>query len=84
MRPRWARFTIGRLMIIVAASAVAVTPFAWTSPELRGRLLIGALTVGAMLLIVGSPFLLDRLDGGRSRGLGPRPVYRRRGPYRPG
>jgi len=70
MRLHRLRFTIGRLMTVVAVSALVLTPFAWTSPGSPLPLLLGVLTVGLMLLIVSSPFLLDWL--GRDQGLGPR------------
>jgi hypothetical protein len=65
-------------MIAVAASALVVTPFAWTDPQFRWPLLVGVLTVASMLLIVASPFLLDWV-GGHDR-FGPRagPRARRR------
>ena len=65
------RFTIGRLMVAVAVSALVLTPFAWSPPWLRSRLLNAGLSCALMLLIVSSPFLLDRLEGGRA-GLRPR------------
>lgn len=78
-RPR-PRITIGRLMTVVAVSALVVTPFAWTAPDSRWPLLIGVLTIGAMALILASPFLLDRLGGGGRLG----PLARPRGPSRRG
>jgi hypothetical protein len=75
MRLHDVRFTIRGLMTAVAVSAVILAPFAWTSPGSRWPLLIGILTVGSMLLIVASPFLLDGLGG--DQGL--RSVRPRRG-----
>jgi hypothetical protein len=65
------RFKIGQLMIVVAVAALVLTPFAWSPPESRGPLFASGLTVVTMLLILSSPFLIDRLAGGRA-GLRPR------------
>jgi hypothetical protein len=65
------RFTIARLLTVVAVSALVLTPFAWSSPESRLPLLVMVVTAVGMLLIVASPFLLDQLEGGRTR-LSPR------------
>src|SRR5690348_14790298 len=70
MRVPRVRFTILRLMTVVAISALVVTPFAWTPPGSRRAFLLAVLTVGFLALILASPFLLDRLEG--SRSLGPR------------
>lgn len=82
-RPR-VQFTIGRLMIVVAASAMVLAPFAWLPRDSRAMFLIDSLIVCALFLIVASPFLLDRLDGHP----GPRPrrptAIPRRPPSRPG
>ena len=56
MRPQRVRFTIQRLMTVVAVSALVLTPFAWTSPGSRWPFFIGVVTVGSMVLIVASPF----------------------------
>jgi hypothetical protein len=66
MRLPRVRFTIGRLMLVVAVAALILTPFAWSSPESRGPLLFAGLTVVTMLLILSSPFLIDRLEGGQT------------------
>jgi hypothetical protein len=68
-------FTIRGLMAMATVSALVLTPFAWISPRLRWPLLIGVLTVGSMLLIVASPFLLDWLGGDQKL----HPVAPRRG-----
>jgi hypothetical protein len=80
MRVPHVQFKIGHFMIVVAVAALVVTPFAWAPPELRGSLLIFALTVATMLLIVASPFLIDRLEGGRTR-LAPRTTKSRPLPW---
>jgi hypothetical protein len=54
---------IRSLMAAVAVSALVITPFAWTSPGSRWPLLVAVLTVGSMLLVVASPFVLDWLGG---------------------
>ena len=56
------RSKIGQLMIGVAIVALVLTPFAWSSP---------GLVVVEMILIMASPFLLERLEGGHE-GLRPR------------
>jgi hypothetical protein len=66
MRLPRVRFTIGRLMLVVAVAALILTPFALSSPDSRGPLLFAGLTVVTMLLIVSSPFLIDRLEGGQT------------------
>jgi hypothetical protein len=58
-------------MVVVAASALLLTPFAWSPPEERWPLLATMLIFALMVVIVVSPYLLDRLDGGRP-GLRPR------------
>jgi hypothetical protein len=73
MRVPHVQFTIRRLMIVVAVAAIVLTPFAWSPPESRGFLLVSVLTVVTMLLILSSPFLIDRLEGGQTR-LPPRPT----------
>jgi hypothetical protein len=70
MRLARIRFTIRRLMTVVAVSALVLAPFAWLPLESRWPLLIGVLTVGSMLLILASPFLIDWLE--RRQKLGPR------------
>jgi hypothetical protein len=80
MRVPRVRFKIRHFMIVVAVAALVVTPFAWAPPELRGRLLIFALTVATMLLIVASPFLIDRLAASRTR-LSPRTTKTRPLPW---
>ena len=67
MRLPRVRFKIGQLMIAVAVAALTLTPFAWSSPGSRLPLLVMVLTVAAMILIMASPFLLDRLEGGQTR-----------------
>jgi hypothetical protein len=62
---------IGQLMIVVAAVALILTPFAWSNPESRWPLFVMSLTVVTMLLIVSSSFLVDRL-GGSHASLRPR------------
>lgn len=62
MRLPRVRSKIGQLMIVVAIVALVLTPFAWSSP---------GLIVVEMILIMASPFLLDRLEGGHE-GLTPR------------
>ena len=57
------QFQIRSLMAGVAVSALVITPFAWTSPGSRWPLLVAVLTVGSMLLVVASPFVLDWLGG---------------------
>jgi hypothetical protein len=66
MRLCRARFTIRLFMLVVAVAAFALAPFAWSSPESRGRLLLSVLTVVTFLLILRSPFLIDCLEGGRT------------------
>jgi hypothetical protein len=72
MRRARIRFTIRSLMTVVAVSALVLAPFAWLPPESRWPLLIAVLTVGSMLLIVASPFLIDWLE--RRQKLRPRDV----------
>jgi hypothetical protein len=67
---RLPRMTMRRWMVVVITSALILAPFAWTAPGLRWGLFIGSSTVGVLLLIVASPFLLDRL--GRNEPLGSR------------
>ena len=80
MRPQRVRFTIQRLMTVVAVSALVLTPFAWTSPGSRWPFFIGVVTVGSMVLIVASPFLLDWLGETRGSALAPRPHVKVRRP----
>lgn len=72
MRRARIRFTIRGLMTVVAVSALVVAPFAWLPPESRWPLLIAVLTVGSMVLILASPFLIDWLE--RHQKLRPRDV----------
>jgi hypothetical protein len=72
MRVPRVRFTIGRLMIAVAVSALVLTPFAWSPPGARWLLFSSCLTWFLMLVLVSSPSLLDRHEASR-------PVLRRRG-----
>jgi hypothetical protein len=67
MRVPRVQFKIGRLMIVVAFAALVLTPLAWLPPEARGTLLVPVLTIAAMLLILSGPFLVDRVEGGRTR-----------------
>jgi hypothetical protein len=82
MRLHDVAFTIRGLMAMAAVSALVLAPFAWLSPGSRWPLFIGVLTVGSMLLIVASPFLLDWLGGDQElRPVGPRRgAAARRGP----
>jgi hypothetical protein len=62
------------------ASRYPWLPVGWSSPESRGLLLVSGLPFVTMLLIVSSPFLIDRSGGGQTR-LGPhttrtRPLHR--------
>ncbi len=74
MRSPRIQFTIWRLMVVVAGSALVLTPFAWLPPESRLAFLIGVLTVVSVSLIVASPFLLDWLGGYPRLGPLDRPV----------
>lgn len=76
MRIGRVRFKIGRLMIAVAVAALVLTPFAWSAPESRATLLIGALTGLMMFLIVSSPFVIDTLERGAAKPK-PRPGHAR-------
>ena len=69
MRRVHLQFTIGRLMAVVAVSALVFSPFAWVSPESRWPLLLEVLVVGGMFLIIASPYLIDW--AGREKAVGP-------------
>ena len=64
MRVTHVQFKIRRLMMVVAAAALALTPFAWSAPESRGLLLLTGLTVVTMLMILTEPFSDRSLRGG--------------------
>ena len=67
MRLPRVRFTIRRLMTLVAIAALVLAPFAWSEPGSRWALLNAVLTAATFLLIMMSPFLIDSVEGGRAR-----------------